>query len=193
MSDAKSQQEPSMEEILASIRKIISEDADGKPGEAPAAAAKPAPAAKPDFSMGMQDDVLDLTEKVNDDGSVTNLARDPEPTPMREPGPSFSFDEPPARKGGFDDDDDFARSLMSKDSANASANAFARLSELDDPEPEPPPAPVRSNGGGGLLVEDMVRDALAPVLKEWLDRNLPPIVEELVKAEIQRVAGNRRR
>src|SRR5271170_5487534 len=90
MSDAKAQQEPSMEEILASIRRIISEDADG---QKPAAAAEAAPAAEPEPEQ--DDDILDLTDRVNDDGSVVSLHRQgdddfPELAPSK---PSFSLNE----------------------------------------------------------------------------------------------------
>ena len=42
---------------------------------------------------------------------------------------------------------------------------------------------------GGPTLEDMVRAELRPLLKEWLDANLPPLVERLVRAEIERVVG----
>jgi len=42
---------------------------------------------------------------------------------------------------------------------------------------------------GGPTLEDMVRAELRPMLKEWLDANLPPVVERLVRAEIERVVG----
>jgi len=42
---------------------------------------------------------------------------------------------------------------------------------------------------GGPTIEDIVREELRPLLKAWLDTNLPPIVERLVRAEIERVVG----
>ncbi len=42
---------------------------------------------------------------------------------------------------------------------------------------------------GGPTLEDMVRAELRPLLKEWLDTNLPPLVERLVRTEIERVVG----
>jgi cell pole-organizing protein PopZ len=42
---------------------------------------------------------------------------------------------------------------------------------------------------GGPTLEDMVRELVRPMLKEWLDSNLPPMVERIVRAEIERVAG----
>src|SRR5581483_9062175 len=87
MSDAKTQQEPSMEEILASIRRIISEDADGQKPAAPAEAA-PAPAGSEPEPH--DDDILDLTDKVNDDGSVVSLHGDEFPD-LDDSKPSFSL------------------------------------------------------------------------------------------------------
>jgi hypothetical protein len=42
---------------------------------------------------------------------------------------------------------------------------------------------------GGPTIEDIVREELRPLLKQWLDVNLPPLVERLVRAEIERVVG----
>ncbi len=42
---------------------------------------------------------------------------------------------------------------------------------------------------GGPTLEDMVRDEMRPMLKEWLDANLPDMVERLVRAEIEQMAG----
>jgi cell pole-organizing protein PopZ len=85
--------------------------------------------------------------------------------------------------------------LMSSSTADLSANAFAALASLhDDPEPEAM-APRRSASGdmGALTVEELVREVLKPLLKDWLDQNLPPMVEQLVRGEIERVASSGRR
>ncbi len=42
---------------------------------------------------------------------------------------------------------------------------------------------------GGPTIEDIVREEIRPLLKQWLDSNLPPMVERLVRAEIERVVG----
>src|SRR5260221_1661466 len=88
MSEAKGQQEPSMEEILASIRRIISEDNDARPAEE---------AAPPPLRPGSEakDDVLELTQVVDDTGSPLDAAPEPEPPaavveepePIAEPAP----------------------------------------------------------------------------------------------------------
>jgi cell pole-organizing protein PopZ len=43
-------------------------------------------------------------------------------------------------------------------------------------------------GNGAVTLEQIVREELRPLLKAWLDANLPPLVERLVKAELERVA-----
>jgi cell pole-organizing protein PopZ len=45
------------------------------------------------------------------------------------------------------------------------------------------------SSSGGPTLEDMVREEIRPLLKAWLDENLPPVVERLVRAEIERVVG----
>lgn len=187
MSDAKTQQEPSMEEILASIRRIISEDADGqKPAGAPeAAAAAPAKA---------DDDILELTDRVNDDGSVENMGG-PDDFPDLDGGPKPSFSAADKDDISFDQDE-FSQALMSGTSSAAAASAFAQLEqEMSVPaRPGGGGGPAASFGGGsGLTVEQLVAEALRPMLKAWLDQNLPGMVEDIVRGEIERVAQAGRR
>src|SRR5258707_9328998 len=90
MSEAKGQQEPSMEEILASIRRIIAEDGESAPASAPRPAAEQPRAAAP------QEDILDLTESVAEDGSVVSLTPGMRRAPTIEPAsPAPEIAEPP--------------------------------------------------------------------------------------------------
>jgi cell pole-organizing protein PopZ len=52
---------------------------------------------------------------------------------------------------------------------------------------------MRASGGSNPTLDELVREALKPVLREWLDRNLPPMVETMVREEIQRLAASGRR
>jgi cell pole-organizing protein PopZ len=63
---------------------------------------------------------------------------------------------------------------------------FAALAMLAQPSKEP--QIVRS---GETSLEELTRQLLRPMLAEWLDENLPDMVEELVKAEISRIAGKK--
>jgi cell pole-organizing protein PopZ len=202
MSDEKSQEEPTMEEILASIRRIISENDDGeaKPADEEAKAEAPAPVTEPEAPEAKEEP-----------------APEPAPEPEPEPEPEAAEEEileltevveeetPPADNAGDGDD------LVVEEAPSA-------------PEPEPVPAPVarvpdsdalvadpiaaastaalgvlaqslnRDSGtvgnialGPGNTLEDLVRDMLRPMLKEWLDQNLAQLVERLVKKEIERM------
>lgn len=197
MSDTKTQLEPSMEEILASIRRIISED-DAPAADAAAAPepAKPAPAAKaeqspmptpppqpkrapePEPDAGDKD-VLEPTEMVSHDGSVVSLAEPDLPEPM-DPEP-----EPPPRRRRVDPPP--GEGLMSQSATMSSAGAIAHLNQalLGDY------SDLLGNMGR-MTVEDLVRELLRPLLKEWLDRNLPPLVEQMVRNEIQRIVRQAR-
>lgn len=192
-----------MEEILASIRRIISEDdaPAAAEGEAPAAAEAPAeeaeapaPAASPPpvafDEEDEDDDVLDLTEPAP--------APVPEPAPVRaEPAPATSlgdldvFSAPPPREPeaapvraaaptpAYDLDTDEDDGLLSNNSAYQAASAFSALSRNIAM-----PADART-------LEDVVREMLRPMLKDWLDTNLPAIVETAVQAEVERIARRR--
>jgi cell pole-organizing protein PopZ len=162
MSEAKGQQEPSMEEILASIRRIIAEDEPAKPPIAVEMAAAPPPE---------DEDILELTQIVADEPPEA----EPEPEPYRPP-PRARMPDPPT----MDDRDH----LVSASPAAASSAAFSEItSRLRE---------RRSSevflGNGAVTLEEIVRDLLKPMLREWLDENLPSLVERLVHEEIKRLA-----
>ncbi|MDX1923360.1 MAG: DUF2497 domain-containing protein [Alphaproteobacteria bacterium] len=164
-------QEPSMEEILASIRRIISEDG---------ATVEPTPAdpnAEPPPVVEMEEaPVLELIEEVKDDGSVENLAPQPEPEPEPAPAPVYA---PPPEPVQVD-----RSRLISETAAQASVNALSGLSRLVGGTVNINTQPI---GSGHKTLENMVADLLRPILKDWLDNNLPAIVERVVQKEIQKI------
>jgi cell pole-organizing protein PopZ len=179
MSDTKSAQDLSLEEILTTVRRIIAED------EQPSA-----PAGGRGASVAPPDDVLELTEALGEDGSVRHLqpigfASEPAGVPTaaspatdaRAPTvdalPEASADAPAGST------DFSSTALLSEVAALAAATAFARLSEVPRPRHEPPIL-------GGRPLDEVVRELLRPLLQTWLDENLPQIVERLVEAEIAR-------
>jgi uncharacterized protein len=192
MSDAKTpQQEPSMEEILASIRRIISEDGEAgkEPPAAPAAAAAPAapaPAPAPEKPAEKPQDVLELTEMVADDGKVTNLNAPPPPPPPPPAPPPAPVELPQAAAAPAGED------LISETTASAAAGSLASLQAMaKQPESDAPPPPRSlALGDGSLTIEDIVREELRPILKSWLEENLPGMVERLVQKEIKRITRN---
>ncbi|GJL96655.1 MAG: pole-organizing protein PopZ [Hyphobacterium sp.] len=205
MSTEAAENEPSMEEILASIRRIIDEDEEGGETEAaaeevveapepeaavaPEPAPEPAPAPEPE----VEDEVLELTDKIDEPtGGTDPLAIDddlmivdreedepvvelPEPEPEPEPAP-----EPVAAVAPEPEPEASAEELVSPPAATAAAGAFDALAEN-----------LRVASADGMTFEGMVREMMRPMLKEWLDANLPRIVEEKVESEIERIARRR--
>jgi hypothetical protein len=231
-------QEPSMEEILASIRRIIADDDATKtqvrPPEvsnAPAPAPRPAappprtppppvrPAVAPprapervqhepifepaaldvdpghgEFEDAAGSDILDLTESM--------AAAPPEPAPAPPPAPASGFRTINAQSDVFFDDEPAAvapapvqaiseeltrpaadrqeqqRDLLSTSASAAVDSAFGALAST-----------VLTHSS--RTIEDLVREMLRPMLKTWLDDNLPGMVERLVRAEIERVSRGR--
>lgn len=135
--------EPSLEEILASIKKVIAED--GRKPRRPAPA-RPAPARveKP------VDDILELTDSVE------------------QPEAEEAAEVP----------------LISRAGEQSMRESLAVLATLTDPGVSP--QIVRS---GETSLEGLVREMLRPMLAEWLDKNLPNMVESLVAREIGRITG----
>lgn len=165
-----------MEEILSSIRRIIAED--DAAGDSPSGrqAAK-APEAD-------EDDVLELTDivpeveapaaRIGSAGSpamMPALAQAPEqamrPDSVREEAPMAAAPD----------------TIMSSTTANASALALSRLAKAAAPEEKRP-----ASAAASTTVEQLLVELLTPMLKSWLDENLPGIVERVVEQEVKKLA-----
>ncbi len=207
------QHEPTMEEILASIRKIISEDgpenAAPPPAEAEAAAPPPPPPPPPPAApepapapLPVHEDVLELTHEFEpappapapEDLVFESVA--PAPTPVAAPAPEVHSD------------------IFSDHTRKAMEDTFASM----DDNSEPAPAPVRNTSPiapvDGASVENVferaVRESFEPVLqkylsdnsdavitrmkpliREWMDEHFPALLEGAVRAEVERVVKAR--
>jgi cell pole-organizing protein PopZ len=204
MSQPAKLQEPSMEEILASIRRIIADDDSIRPAPAGPAMA-PAPALAADDR--------------NDGGGAPGGFGNPQ-TPGMAANDMFergdaAQSQPPAVFGGAPASDE-----MFDDAQDDDAQELEKPVESTRPMPPaaaPPSADPRAPREAGLLsprataavdlafntlahsvlvqnsrtLEDLVREMLKPMLKAWLDDNLPNMVERLVRAEIERVSRGR--
>lgn len=199
MSD-QSAQEPTMEEILASIRRIISEDETPAQPQAEEEA-HAGPVGAPEVSALTEDepaddDVLELTEpEPEPEPEPVFAAPEPPPTPARnETAPTSAPPQPVGRSGDLDifDGDPVAPTrqppprsqapepgddgLLSASTAATAASAFGALSQRV------------AMPSDGQTLDDVVRELLKPLLRDWLDRNLPGIVEAKVQAEVERIS-----
>jgi len=148
-------------------------------------AATPAPEVRaPEPEPEPEPDVLELTDE---------MAMDPEPTPAPPPPPSFRRVEPR-------DDLEFAEAPPRP----TPPPSYAPV-DFDAP-PLPPQQPILAQStvsavesafnslahtvlsSNARTLEDLVKEMLRPMLKSWLDDNLPGLVERIVKAEIERVS-----
>ena len=201
-----------MEEILASIRRIIADDDANKTakpaGPAPVISTRPAlpPAPPPPAAANTQDeidamlakldirsadppapeppasDVLDLTEEMaapaassqaafrTIDASSDVVFTDRPSDPPVEPAPRI---EEPRRAAATLD-----AALISASTVAAVDSAFNALAHT-------------VIGQNARTLEDLVKEMLRPLLKSWLDDNLPGVVDRIVRAEIERVSRGR--
>jgi uncharacterized protein len=192
MADAKAHSEPSMEEILASIRRIIAEEDPPAPkteSEAtnswPPEAALERKSAAP-IDSGPPEQILDLTERIDDEAmSRRGSGTPPEPEPQF--SPSGRLTRPPPLKTGAKPDEPPPASgrerIVSEGTAGASVAMLMQLASLGTRERQRE-LPL---GDVGRTLEEMVRELLKPHMKEWLDANLPRLVERLVREEINRL------
>ena len=182
--------DPSMEEIIASISRIIAEDKDPADRRVGTTAQSHAVAAAP----GEKSDILELTQVVDEDGSVrrvspwaevatapsvspnapTDPAGPPEPRPLH----ADAAREPKLDSG--------RERIVSAATSGAAAAAFSQLGALPREGRNEPELPL---GGAKRTLEEIVREMLRPLLQAWLDDHLPGIVERLVREEIARVVG----
>ncbi|MFM2301024.1 MAG: hypothetical protein RLZZ84_760 [Pseudomonadota bacterium] len=150
--------EPSVEEILESIKQVIARD--NRAGAAAQRRERTERGLAADRSTATADDGADD----GDGDDVLDLAA----------------------MGAFIDADDAGEepTLVAPRAATSISESLAALALLS--EPGAPPQIVRS---GETSLEGLVRDLLRPALSEWLDQNLPPLVERMVAVEIARIVG----
>ncbi len=157
--------EPSVEEILESIKKVIARD--NRDGAAQQRRKRenegiaPIPAAMATHEDDEEEEVLDLASEAE------MLLEDDDDDDNR-------------------DDADESESLVTENARSSMRESLAALAMLA--EPGAAPQIVRS---GETSLEGLVREMLRPMLAEWLDKNLPAMVEKLVAAEIARIAGKK--
>ena len=198
------QQEPSMEDILASIRRILSEDSEeGEPNpndaQAPEAEAQAAVEADAEVPADPEpEQALSEPEPEPEPEPIEEPSSEPAPEPVAEaePEPELVAEPEPAFEAQFDeptpeeDPEDVLEltesmrvpegeyNLVSRPTADVSTDVLADLAKAILNRRE------LSVGAPGITLESMVRGMLKPLLKEWLDRNLPYLIERLVKREI---------
>jgi cell pole-organizing protein PopZ len=186
--------EPSMEDILASIKRIIAEDAEN--GAPLRARRRPAPPPVDEFVD--DDDVLELSEQAPEPPQapapvvaepepepVQPVAAEPvavvapvaEPAPMPMSPPVAAAPEPVVAPLVAEKPE----TIVSPQTAEASRAPLDTLSRLV----------VKPETAGADTLEGMVREMLRPMLSDWLDRNLPDLVESMVAKEIARITGGR--
>ncbi len=174
-----------MEDILASIRRILSEDetADSptaKPAEEPASepsdepeddvlvldpsmlVPEPEPTAEPE-ATAEPEPVIELAPVLEPPPVVVTPAQIPASIPAAIPASMTDLVAPAAAAAAASSVDNLVRTLA----AGRSTQVYA----------------------AGPTIEDLVREEVRPLLKEWLDTHLPPMVERLVRLEIERVVG----
>lgn len=181
--------DPSMEDILASIRRILSEDetADAsavKPAEEPA----PPPPDEPEDDVLVLDQSMLVPEPAQPDAEL-DLAPEPDPEPVVEAEPVVEPEPLIALAVPVEPSPMTVLPPPSMTDLVAPAAAAAAASSLGSLVRTLAAGRATQVHTGGPTIEDLVREEVRPLLKEWLDTHLPPMVERLVRAEIERVVG----
>ena len=195
-----------MEDILASIRRILSEDeqpgagyAAGDPPASGATSGGPVSASAGSGVLVLDESMLVLEEPMlqadaaanppdsaaDDDMDTLIASMSAQPEELRtepDPLPPPAIEPAPPTRPAVDND-----RLMAPETEAATTSAVSSLLRtLEAGREQAGLLPVYR---GGPTLEDMVRDEMRPLLKAWLDSNLPPLVERLVRTEIERLVG----
>lgn len=210
--------EPTMDEILSSIRQIIADDDEAAAQKMPVAKAGPKPVAAQPEPVPAPVDIDPFGD--DEDDVVEPLALSPEQiveeTPVAAPEPvaNFAVESPSApAELVVPDDVAFEQDRDPEPQPAFKPASFAQAAPMPDPDLssaladellEPATsAAVRSAfsklnapkltpdlplGASGLTIEAMIREMLRPMLKDWLEENLPAMVERIVAQEIERVS-----
>ncbi len=223
--EVKTEEEPSIEEILDSIRQIISEDEEmeeedpaANPVEEDSAEETPPPEPAPveeEPAAEPEAEAEPLDQSAIDDMDFDSPTPEPEPEAEAEPSP-----EPESVE---EEEDVLELTELVNSEENEMDVDMVEGDEISEPEPEPivepipEPEPVVASetDGGSLLtaaaeaaamsavselvrktaivnnsltLEDIVRAELQPLLRDWLDKHLPTVIERLVKEELERVS-----
>jgi cell pole-organizing protein PopZ len=161
--------EPTVEEILESIKQVIARDnragaAEQRRQRETLGVVEPeVRQVREEAELAADEDVLDLADDAQFSISEDSHDEDAAVEAIRTEAPLLT---------------ETVRASM-----HGSLAALAMLAE-----PGAPPQIVRS---GETSLEGLVRDLLRPALADWLDKNLPPMVERMVAAEISRIVGKR--
>ena len=154
------QKEPSMEEILSSIRRILShEEETTSQSEEDLRTSVSTSALET-----AKEDVMELTEQMR-------------------VGSNFEVESVPETQEESSLPDDMV--LLSEEAVQASTDRLSRL--IDSVSQEKKQAPVATVSNSNNL-EDIVITLLRPYLKEWLDANFPTLVEKVVQKEVEKLA-----
>ncbi len=160
--------EPSMEDILASIKKIIADDSERK-------ISPPRVRTSPLHTVPMHD-VVDLAERT---AKLTPLVEEPSVSESEVVPEMVDDDVLELNERAPDTMVDDVTDIVSPAAAEASRSALSSLSRLI----------VKPAVEGGDTLEGLVREMLKPMLKDWLDANLPEVVERVVAQEVARISG----
>lgn len=186
---SKPQDDLSIEEIRDSIRRILADDdAEGD---------------NDTDDQQPEEEPLELTHKINEDGSIVDMSSPADAESVLEPENDepviISFDqdaveetlhvesplvaasiipEEPTPMNKEEDEAVSPDNLLSSTAAEATSAVMAKLARH---------TAITNDPQGGATIEAMVRELLKPMLREWLDANLPNMVQEIVEREIEKL------
>ncbi len=188
MSDTATEDEPTMEEILASIRRIISDDdaeagageevvpeADPEPEPEPQPEEPaPEPEPEPEPELASEPIELELEEELEPVIELVEDEPEPEPEPLPEPEEEILDLTDFASEADLNGIDP----IVSEPVEEKTAQSFSHLTNLM----------VSGYTGDENTLESLVREMLRPMLQGWLDDNLPSIVQDAVEREVARIS-----
>ncbi|MBY0280810.1 MAG: DUF2497 domain-containing protein [Alphaproteobacteria bacterium] len=179
MTTRRDDEEMSMEDILASIRRYVADETSSEQIDRSHASVHQETAFRdkklyphmnhePSFDTSAPE-VIHLTERRE---------------PVSDPAPTYAdtIDQDSRPEIKFTSDP-----LVSDMAQTVTSQAFSRLAEAARPQATPSFKPAPSSAGGNLTLDHLISELARPMIRQWLDNNLPGLVESLVNKEIERI------
>ncbi|MBY0463169.1 MAG: DUF2497 domain-containing protein [Alphaproteobacteria bacterium] len=177
MTTRRDDEEMSMEDILASIRRYVADETSSEQID------RSHSSSHQETAFGERKHYQQTHDGSPFDASAPEVIH---LTERREPAPAQTYADT-IDQSAKPDPKFTSESLVSEKAQTVSSQAFSRLAEAARPAPAPSFKPTPSSVGGNLTLDHLITELARPMIRQWLDNNLPSLVESLVNKEIERI------
>lgn len=178
MTTKRDDEEMSMEDILASIRRYVADETSSEQLD------RPSSSYNQETAFQERRPYQQTHEGPSFDGEIPEVIH---LTERREAAPAAPKFADTMGQNSRSEPKFTSETLVSEKVQTVSSQAFSRLAEAARPQASPSFKAAPSSGANGLTLDHLISELARPMIKQWLDSNLPSLVESLVNKEIERI------